>query len=230
MKTKKRSAFTLVELLMATTLTAMVMGGAFLSLSIVLKAYKDQSSRSNLSEISRLILERMRTDIKSTFLSPHADRTRFVGMDEQVDEFEADTLTFISSVNDPKKMGGVGTSDLAEIQYYIDHDPGTPERWLLRRFDATPDDDPFTGGEVALLGPRAVFLDFKYFDGEEMLPMWDSDEGLPLSITVTLGLFEADYMDEQPTMETIDLFTTTVYILCYRIPPEEDGSLSGGGG
>ena len=27
MKTKKRSAFTLVELLMATTLTAMVMGG-----------------------------------------------------------------------------------------------------------------------------------------------------------------------------------------------------------
>ena len=70
--------------------------------------------------------------------------------------------------------------------------------------------------------PRAVYLDFQYFDGEEWLPEWDSDEELPQNIMVTLGLFEAEVMDEQPTMETIKLYSTTVHISCYRIPPEEE--------
>lgn len=230
-----RAAFTLVELLMATTLTGLVLGGAFMSLSVVLRGYKEFSGKSNVSETARLILERMQSDLEAAFLSPHQDTTRFVGMDIQSGDFETDILTFISRIHNPVETGG-GSSDLAEIQYYIDQDDTTPERWLLRRYDFSPDMDPFSGGDIALLGPQVVYLDFQYFDGAAWWPDWDSTESVPLAVYLTLGFFIPRQVDDEPTLENIQTFSTTVWIPSARQPAGESlggtsgGSRSGSGG
>ncbi len=225
---KKRNAgFTLIELLMAATLTAMVVGGAFVSLSVVLKAYKEHGRKANTPQIARLILERMRTDLQSTFLSPHDDRTRFVAQDFTNGEFSADTLTFISAVNKPMEYGA-GTSDLAEVQYYIDQDDATPEKWLLRRFDPTPDSDPFSGGEAALLGPKVVSLDFQFYDGEMWWPEWDSMEEIPICVYAEIGLFEPERLGDTPTVTNVELFSTMIWIASYREPPEDSLGPMGG--
>lgn len=212
---KKQGAFTLIELLMAATLTAMILGGAFASLSIVMKAYKELAGKTNHAEIARLILDRMRADLEAAFFSPHGDLTRFVGYDQIEGDLAADSLTFISAVNKPVDTGG-GSSDLAEVQYYIDMDETTPERWLLRRMDYTPDLDPFSGGDIALLGPHVTSLDFQYFDGQMWWPEWDSTSEIPVAVNVTIGLFEASELNEEPRPENLKTFSTTIWIACYR--------------
>ncbi len=223
----RSNGFTLIELMMAATLTMLVLGGAFVSFSVVLNAYKMHGTKSISADTAHLILERMRLDLTSTYISPHEDLTRFVGNDLQTNDLQTDSLTFISTVNNPVEQGQ-GTSDLAEIQYYIDFDEATPERWLLRRYDSTTDTDPFSGGETALLGPKVCMLDFQYYDGEIWWPTWDSVEEIPICINVTIGLFEPESIDEVPTPENIEQFSTTIWIACYREPPEDSAGPMGG--
>ncbi len=223
----QKQGFTLVELLLAATLTTMVLGAGFISLSTVLQAYKLHGSRSVSADLAHLIFERMRYDLASTFLSPHEAVTRFVGTDAMNGDLPADTLTFISTVHNPVETG-TGTSDLTEIQYYIDMDENTPERWLLRRYDPSPDTDPFSGGEIALLGPKVCLLDFQYFDGEMWWPTWDSVQEIPICVNVTIGLFNPEDIGELPTLENVEQFSTTLYIATYREPPEDSLGPMGG--
>ena len=227
MKKNTQSGFTLIELIMAGTLTAMVLGGAFASLSVVLQAYKAQSGKTNSADVARLIFDRMRTDLSSTFISPHKAVTRFVGMDQQEGEFATDSLTFISTINHPIETGG-GTSDQVEVQYYIDLDDSTPERWLIRRFDNTPDNDPFSGGVLALLGPQVCALDFQYFDGTIWWPSWDAVDQIPVAVYVKIGIFEPQQPGDTPAAEVVRYFSTTIWIPCYRQPPADSLGPMGG--
>ncbi len=224
----RQKAFTLVELLLAATITAMVLGSAFASMSVVLRAYKELGGKTNMAETARLILDRMRTDLEATFLSPHEDVTRFVGYDQMTGELDTDSLTFISSVNNPAETGA-GACDIAEIQYYIDLDETTPERWLLRRMDYTIDTDPFSGGELALLGPRVVSLELQYFDGEAWWPEWDSSSAIPIAVNISIGLFEASLPNEEPSPMNIKKFSTTVWIASYRQTSDSNESSDEGG-
>lgn len=203
--------FTLVELLTATTITALVLGGAYFSLSVILRAYQQRGGAAADAEIANLILTRMGADLNSAFLSPHEDRTRFVGLNETNGEFGADTLTFISAVSDPTSLGE-GSSDLAEVQYYIDLDDSTPERWLVRRFDNTPDEDPFAGGQIALLGPRVYSLDFQYYDGLEWLLEWDSDTDIPLAVNVSFRFFRPTEIGQEPSIEDMMEHSATFWL------------------
>ncbi|MBI1390848.1 MAG: prepilin-type N-terminal cleavage/methylation domain-containing protein [bacterium] len=211
----RRAGFTLIELLLATALTAMVVTGALFSLSVILNAYKAYGGKTNDAEIANMIFTRMRLDLTAAFLSPHEDRTRFVCNDTQSGDLDADTLTFIGMVNEPVEIGQ-GTSDLAEVQYYIDDDDSTPERWLVRRFDNTPDDDPFTGGEIALLGPGVQTIDFQFFDGTEWWPLWDSSSSLPIAVNVRIGFFHPEREGEPPVAERMQTFSTTFWIALSR--------------
>ncbi len=208
-------AFTLVELLTATTITALVLSGAFFSMSVVLQAYKMRGGKTSDAEIANMIFNRLRKDLASTFISPHEDTTRFVGMDEQAGQFDADTLTFISMVNNPIEIGE-GTSDLAEVQYFIDQDDSTPERWLVRRYDATPDIDPFSGGEISLLGPHVQSINIEYYDGLVWWPEWDSEADLPIAVNISLGFFRPQQLEQQPAPEMLTQHSTAIWITLSR--------------
>lgn len=217
----RQGGFTLIEVIMATTLSALVLAGAFASLTTILTAYRMQGSRYDATNKASLILMHMTKDLNAAFLSPHQPMTRFVGTDNQQGQFNADTLTFISTINSALNTGA-GSSDLVEIQYYIDFDTSTPERWLLRRYDVTPDMDPFSGGTLSLLGPQVVSLNFEYFDGTAWWPTWDSAEELPRAVNITIGLFKPRQPEEQPTLQNVEQFSKVVWIGSYRqIPASE---------
>ncbi|MDP8245550.1 MAG: prepilin-type N-terminal cleavage/methylation domain-containing protein [Candidatus Hinthialibacter antarcticus] len=218
-------AFTLIELLVATTITSLVLSGAFFSLSVVLSAYKIRGGKTSDAEIANMIFTRMRTDLASTFISPHGDVTRFVGMDEQNGQFDADTLTFISMVNNPIEIGE-GTSDLAEVQYFIDLDDSTPERWLVRRYDATPDDDPFSGGEISLLGPHIISINYEYYDGLMWWPEWNSEADLPIAVNINLGFYRPNELEQEPTPELLTQHNTTIWLTLSRGASEGGGTSS----
>ncbi len=213
----RRGGFTLVELLLAATLGALVVTAAFASIALVLHGYKQYKNRSDAYEPARAALARMNREISSAFLSPHTGRTRFVGVPQMVEGIELDRLTFISVVNNPQRSLG-GESDLCEIEYFIDSDTETPERWLQVRYDPTPDEDPFTGGVCHLLGPNVVSMTLYYFDGEFWLNEWDSTEQIPMAVNITLGVLKRD----AKSLEELELFSTIAYPMAYRDAGSEE--------
>lgn len=227
MRKQHTHAFTLVELMLAATITTVVIGGALVSLSSMLQAYKISTSGSNHASTARFIFERMEKDLAAAFYSPHDANTRFVCHDLTVNSLPADNLTFISTVNKPTETGD-GTSDIVEIQYYIDGDDATPEKWLQRRYDPTPDMDPFTGGTTALLGPHVFFLDFQFYDGEMWWTQWDTVEEIPLLVNITIGFFTPTGLDQQPMPENIEQYSSIVRLVHYREPPSDSLGPMGG--
>lgn len=216
------SAFTLIEVLLATSLSMIVITGALFTLSTMLRAYESRSGVSQAAETANLILNRIRTDLTSTRYSLHEDDCTFFGLDASNGVMDTDRLIFTSWVNDPVALGQ-GTSDVAEIEYFLDSDDSTPARWLQRRFDSTPDDDPLTGGTIALLGPRVESFNALYYDGLAWWPEWDSETELPMAVNITIALFYPEEIDQAPTPEALQQFSTTIWLAAYREP-------SGGGG
>jgi type II secretion system protein J len=217
---KNTAGFTLVEMLLAATVGALVVAAAFSSISVVLKGYRQSKDRVDLYEPARAALTRMSREISSAFLSPHAGRTQFYGIDQEIEGIPVDQLIFVAVVNEPAYADQT-ESDLCEMHYYIDVDPETPERWLQVRYDPTPDDDPSSGGTSYLLGPHIVAMSISYFDGEYWLPEWNSQEELPMAVNITLGVTQ-DGNVERP--EDIVQFSTLVCPVVYRAGTGETGS------
>ncbi len=212
----RRDGFTLVELLLAAALGALVVTAAFSSISVVLKGYKKYRDRAEIYEPARLALARMSREISSVFVSPHENRTHFVGIPQVIEGVSMDQLSFIATVNDPLRSDE-GESDLCEVHYMIDIDPETPERWLQVRYDPTLDDDPMTGGTSHLLGPRVVAVRFLYFDGNYWMNEWDSEEEIPMAVSITIGVTK-DGIIEDP--EDIIQFSTVAYPAVYKMDEE----------
>lgn len=231
----RNRGFTLVEVMLAATLTTLVIGGALASLSVMLQAYKKDRERTSNADAALAIFDRMRADLEAAFLSPHRAITRFVGTDAESNGMPADTLTFISAVNRPFETG-LGTSDTAEVQYFIDEDPETPARWLQRRYDPTPDTDPFGGGMTALLGPRVVSLDLQYYDGLMWWPRWDSVQEIPMLVSIAIGIepggvpaaASASAPAAPPDAAALETFSTVVRLAWYREPPADSLGPVGG--
>lgn len=227
MRRQNKQGFTLVELMLAATITTLVIGGALVSISTLLNAYKIRTSGGKHADTARFIFERMKKDLSATFYSPHDANTRFVCQDLQNNGMPADNLMFVSTVNKPTESGD-GTSDMVEVQYYIDNDDGTPEQWLQRRYDPTPDMDPFNGGTSALFGPNVISLDFQFFDGEMWWQQWDTVEEIPILVNITIGFYTPQKIEQEPTPEDIEQYSSMVALVHYREPPEDSLGPVGG--
>ena len=91
--------------------------------------------------------------------------------------------------------------------YYIENDPDTEVRWLLRREDATPDDDLLGGGAVALAGPYVAAMDFEFYDGLFWQAGWENPQQFPKAVRIGILV-----VDENETENPI-VFSTTVPIM-----------------
>ena len=125
---KKVNGFTLVELLLAATLGAMVVVAAFSSIGVVLKGYRLSKDRSDVYEPARAALARMCREISSAFLSPHGGKTWFTGVQQEIDGVAMDQLTFVA---DEHYWGGVphllGPHVVAMSLIYFDGSSWLPE-------------------------------------------------------------------------------------------------------
>ena len=178
--------FTLVELLLAMSLSMLILSSAYISFSSGLDLYRRSTARQEAYRTCRSALNLIVRDLRTSFMSPNQTGTLFIGEDKEDMEFAQDRLLFMSVGNNPQRRGS-GESDIMEVEYYIDNDQETPERWLQRRTDATPDDDPYSGGVNLLAGKDITAMDCRYFDGQTWLDNWDSKEKLPNMVWISIS-------------------------------------------
>jgi general secretion pathway protein J len=158
-----RRGFTLVEVLIALAITAVVAAllvGSFRSVDRANEIVRDQGDRFGAS---RVALTRLARELTMAFLSDHFDTkqfrerpTLFVGRE--------DTLLFTTMAHERLWLDAK-ESDQAVVEYGLDDDPAhREERALFRREKARIDAEADRGGRRDVVTDRVNGLRFQYWD------------------------------------------------------------------
>jgi general secretion pathway protein J len=185
-----RSGFTLVELLVAMAMTAILAGVLFASLRT---AFNAQTTATNTLEPARSVdiaMDVIGQDIQNTLQQTTTGVlvSTFEGVDVGGDT-PADDLTFYSTSYGPDHVDSNG--DVKEVELTVETLPDTNEQVLVRRVSAnllsptpvTPDEE--------ILCRNVAGLNFRYFDGSQWNDSWDStqeDNTVPAAVEVTITL------------------------------------------
>ena len=184
---KKSRAFTLLEILIATSLFSLVLLSIYSAFRIGILSYQKTDSASTVYRSARILFNRLESDLKNTFSYTKVD-TRFKGT--------VSTLEFFSVVDFFEE--GRRYPDVCRIKYAM-QDKGL-QRVFFRGADALRE-------EVEALSTKALFpadaVSFQYAaclpDSDlayEWIDVWPKDPSkkniLPLALKVKLKVIEKD--------------------------------------
>ena len=186
-----RRGFTLLELMVAGVMAAIVLGSVTVSLAQLGTA--KSISRQRLDAYSRcdtalrtirrdIISVLRRDDLFDTRLKIIDDASHYEGREVDRDEL----LLFNNSLRANKEIDFNGEGVEYETQYRIDSDEHGVVLW--KRRDPILDDNPLGGGIATPLALGVVSLQLEAYDGESWVAEWDSDEfGIPHAIRITIA-------------------------------------------
>jgi type II secretory pathway component PulJ len=174
-----RRAFSLLEILIASSLLALI--GALLaqSLSSSIDAKEAIETTSSRYQVVRSAMSRVVDELSMAYLSNHrpggTNELRAVtGFRGERDRVDFTAFGYVPRVEDEKR------SDQRQLSYFLDVDPRTRTKSLIRREQANLDDDFEEGGREQTLLPDVRELEFEYWDPtkDAWAEQWDamSDE------------------------------------------------------
>jgi general secretion pathway protein J len=184
-----RRAFTLVEVIVAGVITALVIGSVSLSLSQLGRARNVSKVRFDAYLRADAALANLRRDIASVIRTDDLFFTRFLLYDDSIPsphgEMDRDELlVFVTRLRPLRTLEAFSGEGVEyETQYRVEEDELGPVLWQ-RRYPI-PDEYPAGGGLATPLVEGVVGLTIQAYDGESWFDEWDSDEqGLPLAVSV----------------------------------------------
>ncbi len=185
-----KRGFTIIELVVAIMIAAIISGAVASSLSQLGRARNISRIRMTASRRASDALESIRRDVQSAVRSDDLFDTRLRLAPEtvrsSVGEVDRDQLLLFNTRLRPiRTIDYSGEGDEYETQYRIEEDRDGPALW--RRRDAVPDEFEDAGGIAEPIGDGVIGVRFEAFDGQSWIQEWDSDvEGLPISIRATV--------------------------------------------
>ena len=200
---KKNSGFTLLEILIAIFIFAVVMTTIFMSYTGTFRVVDETESQAEIYRMAGIAMERMLEDLESIYIpkteeSPKSEEDtaspfQLVGEDREIEGRPADTLRFISTAH--LNLSGQGQEPgAAEIGYYLKENEEGDDLVLYRSDrpvfkEASPSEDE-TGGWV--LCERLASVNFTYHEENgELRESWDSASGelkgkIPRMVSISL--------------------------------------------
>ncbi len=185
-----KRGFTIIELVVAIMIAAIISGAVASSLSQLGRARNISRIRMTASRRASDALESIRRDVQSAVRSDDLFDTRLRLAPETVrstvGEMDRDQLLLFNTRLRPiRTIDYSGEGDEYETQYRIEEDRDGPALW--RRRDAVPDEFEDAGGIAEPIGDGVIGVRFEAFDGQSWIQEWDSDvDGLPISIRATV--------------------------------------------
>jgi len=192
-------AFTLLEMLVATALVAVLAGSLYASLSIAFRARRSALAAIEPVHKAALAVAILGEDIRCAVVPKGVLAGPFVGQDgTDAGGHDADTLEFYCTTCTPEPEEGIGDIKRVELGCEPSDDGKTQ---VLVRLVTTNLRAPQTVEPQREVLCRGVYaFNLRYFDGYDWLDNWDStleDNTLPLAMEVTLQL--DDTRQDDPT-------------------------------
>jgi general secretion pathway protein J len=192
MNRPRHGGFTLLEILIALAILAIVLTVLFKTFQSTLGAIAAVDEETEVYRMARISMDLIGTDVRSTYWREDEPRTGFTGTDQGDGEAASDTLEFAALVNQTlAATGGEGVA-LATVGYRLEpatdenaaFEPGAETLFYLMRDVAGG-----TGAsERADVGERVVSFNLRYFQEGTWHDSWDSAESkkIPEAVEVEL--------------------------------------------
>ena len=181
----KRTGFTLVEIMVASTIGAFISLTAVAALKTVIQsddALKDNIDTASEVRFASSIIER---DLFNLYRDDNIENTRFYGTLEILADYETSVLTFYT-LNKTKARAYEPEGDLYEVEYYLEQEDD--KSVLVRRIWPNPNDAFDPGGILTTIAENIDTFEIQYYDGEEWYPEWLEDmETLPDMVEVMIA-------------------------------------------
>lgn len=189
-----RRGFTLLELLIAVFLAAVMMALMYGVVVSTVKAEERIDELTHGTEIGPAVLNLVRQDLDGAFLVDDKVES-FRGTDQKGYGGDRDRLDFVSSVpaygSDqpyaPSRFHGIN-----EVGWQLKDSPEHPgEGALYRRLDPFVDGEPLRGGNLTVVADRVVSFNVEYWNGTLWASTWEplkQDKKLPAAVKIDLKL------------------------------------------
>ena len=187
---RKASAFTLLEVLVATALISILAGSLYATLRIAFKARRSAMASVEPVRKADLALGLLGEDLRSAAVPNGRLAGPFAGQDAADDRgHDSDSLAFYGTTRSPEAAEGIG--DLQKVELLCEPS-ADGETQVLVRCVTTNLLSPTTVEPQREILCRGVYaFNLRYFDGTDWLDTWDSttvNNVLPSAIEVTLQL------------------------------------------
>jgi type II secretory pathway pseudopilin PulG len=214
----RRAAFTLIEVLLAMSLTAAVGLAIAQVLAVSTKAQTTARERATTRALGQALWERLDGDLRAVVPPGGVYAAGLVGeqsLDSAVSLLPSDverealeqdpappvdardrlTLAVLPPATSFGEELAAGEGSLWQVTYEIDDDPSTEISGLVRTAQRVRDLPPTVAApEPEVLADYVVGFEVRYYDGLDWVEVWDSStsEILPQSIRLRLAVLEGE--------------------------------------
>jgi len=199
--------FTLVEVLVAAAILALIISIIYAAFAGSIKTMEISTEGGEVYRKARVVLYRMAQEISCAYLPAEKDDAgtgshAFIGEDRESEGLPEDSLWFTSTA---LPLGGQ-CRGLKTIGFYRDMDPETDQPVLMMREATIADDRDAHKGKSVLLAEGIGGIDFTYYDSQgREWKRWDTTMPLfakHLPSLVKISLFFKDERDEPLVLTT----------------------------
>jgi len=199
---RQRAGLTLLELLVAITITGMALSSGYAALSWMSETRRRTEETTTATWHAAAVRRTIDGWLAGATLAVTPDVAEFRGLDGERQRVDDDVITFRTNAPTP-----LGTAETV-VTLQIDHDPSTPETGLVAQLS-----EPHGARRMTVeLEPRAVALDARYLSGVSGAAHWStswiSSSVLPRGVELTLQPERGDSLAPLLALPLVVAFTS----------------------
>ncbi|MHC4168989.1 MAG: type II secretion system protein GspJ [Planctomycetota bacterium] len=182
---KRKTGFTLVEVLVASTIGSFIALVAVGSLRVIIGGSEAVEDNINSAAEVRFAANMIAKDLVNLYRDDEYSNTKFICAVEDLDDGSSTSHIFFYTVSRTKARVGLPEGDIYEVEYYLAKDEETSA--LMRRQWPNPHEDFEPGGVLTVIAENVEIFDIQFFDGEEWAGEWPEEmQALPQLVEITM--------------------------------------------
>jgi len=187
----KRTGFTLVEVLVASTIGVFIALVAVGALRAIVASAEMVDSNINAAAEVRFAAQMIARDLQNLYDDENIENTKFIGTLEDLGQDSYTSYLIFYTLGRTKARIDQPEGDLYEVEYYLMQDEETS--YLMRRLWPNPSEEFEPGGILTVIAEGIDTFEVQYFDGEEWSSEWPEEmQALPDLVSITLVARQSD--------------------------------------
>ena len=181
----RKTGFTLVEVMVASTIGAFISLVAVGTLKAVISSNELVDQNINAAAEVRFAANLIERDLINLYRDENIENTKLIGTIEDLAEYSTSVLTFYS-INRTKARAYEPEGDTYEVEYYLIQNEDLLS--LMRRVWPNPNEEFEPGGILTTIAENIYLFEVSYYDGEEWYDEWlEEMESMPHMIEVNIA-------------------------------------------
>jgi len=187
----KRTGFTLVEVLVASTIGVFIAMVAVGALRTIIASAEMVDSNINAAAEVRFAANMIARDLQNLYNDDDIESTKFIGTVEALEEGNYTSYLIFYTLGRTKARIDQPEGDLYEVEYYLMQEGEAS--LLMRRLWPNPSEELEPGGILTIIAEDIATFEVQYFDGEEWSEEWPEEmQAMPELVSISIVAKQPD--------------------------------------